>query len=69
MPDPGPPDTSKASAHWHAIVASLTCRGFQGKPMFPNMIFGPEVAASSPAAAQAAVIEELVRRTVEQDEN
>jgi hypothetical protein len=33
------------------------------------LVFGPGVAASSPAAARAAVIEELVRRTLEQDEN
>jgi hypothetical protein len=74
LPDPGPPDMTRASEHWHAILATLTGRGFQGKPMFPAMILAPPVmidlpGSDPPAAARAAVIEELIRRTVEQDEN
>jgi len=75
LPDAGPPDMARACEHWHAIVASLTGRGFQRRPMFPDMIFAPPVTidlagSDPPAAAHAAVIEELIRRTVEeQDEN
>jgi hypothetical protein len=56
------------------MVSSLTSRGFGGKPMFPDLVFAPPVTVdlggpNTPTAVRAAVIEELVRRTLEQDEN
>jgi hypothetical protein len=54
-------------------MSTLTGRGLR-EPPFAEIVFGPEVQVdlagpNPPAAARAAVIEELIRRTVEQDEN
>jgi hypothetical protein len=68
-PDPGPPE--RAPAHWHASVASLTGRGFGGQPIFPPMIFGPEVSidlqgVDPPREASEKMISAIVAQTVTQ---